>query len=300
MAGILLPDGTRCYSGITCRRHGAYNAAQLNNTVSSLQLTKATPRVRALPPIIVPKADLQEPMNESWGNVSSYVDYEYDGYYCDGCYGCETGDDYCRGSVYEGLRITSVSSHAMLAMMMSARSDASITTELLDYAEEVGLNDPANYEIYGVPDYYGQTVQVDLNESVVDSLKEWIYREPNAEDRNGILGYIRSKGVETTGLSPLEAIKKELNLENKGKVNPYVDKATKVSVKLMDINKITVPNPQHYERVEPLAPVPAIPSKDFLGVLIKQGESYILVDGYHRLKDAKNNNKRKGHYIILS
>lgn len=36
------------------------------------------------------------------------VDYDYDSYWCDGCYGCNTGDDYCRGAYYEGLRVTEV------------------------------------------------------------------------------------------------------------------------------------------------------------------------------------------------
>lgn len=117
-----------------------------------------------------------------------------------------------------------------------------------------------------------------------------------------ILEYVRSKGQSTAGLKPIEAIKEQLNSENYGRKSSFVEKATTVKIKLVEIKKITISADKYYERIEELEPRSKNKSEIIAGVVFydKQLESYRLIDGYHRTKFLKNRNVEKFQYIVLS
>jgi len=298
-AGIVQPDGTKCYSGATCRKHGAHNAAQQakNSTVAGSvkqQLTVAKKKAigQALPPVIVEKSVLQNPY---YTDVTSVVDTDFDSYGCDGCYGCETGNDYCRGGVYENLRVTSVSSQAVLTKIFQTNE---LPEDLLKLGEELELDDPESYDAFGEAGYYGQQQCVELREDKAAELTKWYYARDNASDHEGILDYVRAKGVPTKDLSPLEAIKQQLKTEN-SKSLPSVEAATDVSLQTLMLSRIAVPSHSHYEEVEGRTPKALADSKPVTGVVLQKNGKLILIDGYHRLKNAKDGNRWQGNFIVL-
>ena len=85
------------------------------------------------------------------------VDYEYDSYSCGGCYGCQTGDDYCRGSVYRGLRVEIIPDQLLKSFTTDVEKLE--TKYLIDrLLSTLGMYDGSNYKISASPDYYGEEV----------------------------------------------------------------------------------------------------------------------------------------------
>lgn len=104
-------------------------------------------------------------------DVTYACEYDYTDRVCYGCYGCETGEDYCRGSVYEGLEITAVDVEKVVSTVVF--TGLPVYPELLKFAHSLDLSDVSHYEIQGEPDYYGETVAVYLDdEEAIALLRE--------------------------------------------------------------------------------------------------------------------------------
>lgn len=246
---------------------------------------------------------LQQPF--AYGtNMHFYcVDYEYDfngctGYTC----GTEDGDGYCRDSVYEGLRVSgSIKTREVLAQIFNTREER-IPDDLVKLAEdELQLNDPESYDIRGVNGYYGEEVLTTLNnaEHAADVLRTYYNNMPDAKDEDGILPYLRGKGLETTGLTPLEGVKKHLRDENRGIIVDYVERTNHVSKETIDLQDVRIPQQHHYDTVAPRTPLAPKGVEKICGIVVKKNNSYVLVDGYHRMKHELEWEQFAGNFIVL-
>lgn len=298
--GILQPDGTVCRSGANCRRHGIKATVAHADAASIVkdQLAEAKLIAQAPQPIIVEKTKFSEPL---YDEVTHIIEYDYDSYECSGCYGCDTGEDYCRGAEYSGLELTSVDSSKTLASLLSC-SVSDLSPSDIEFAHDVGLDNTNSYDIEGQGGYYGQEVRVTVEGEQMKRIQAWYFKKENANDAHGILAYCRSKGLATQGLSPLEAIKMQLKVENNWMVNPVVERAKSVSVEHVKLSAVKIPQAAHFEKALPRPIKPLTEeSKEITGVLVRKNGSFKLVDGYHRLKSAQESKHiNLGEFIVLS
>lgn len=232
------------------------------------------------------------------------VPYEYDGYYCSGSTCNSDGyDDYCRDSEYDNIRVAEgINTRAVLAEIYNCKSE-DIPDDLVDYANnELALDETDSYEVEVAHGYYGDEASVALSdpENVSAKLRSYYFSRDDAKDVNGVLPYVRGKGIDTKGLMPLEAIKAQLRAENKGMIVSHVDRATKVERKSIDLKDVVVPQNEHFIKADPRKPVAPYGAEETVGVLVQKGDSYILVDGYHRFKDQTARGTKGGSFIILS
>lgn len=245
-------------------------------------------------------------LKEPYSGVNFFysVDYEYDHYGCTG-YQCDQDgyDDYCRDAEYENVRIEgSVNSRAVLSEIFGVRSE-SIPQELVDIAEnELGLHEVEAYEVEVTNSYYGEEARVILSdpETVMPRLLEYFFSLGDAVDAEEILPYLRGKGFDTTGLTPVNAVKMHLKEENRGKVVDYVENASIASRKTLRIGEVKIPQLRHYEAVEARPVIAPKGVKNTVGVVVKRGNEYVLVDGYHRMKSQKSKGAKTGSFIVLA
>lgn len=165
-----------------------------------------------------------------------------------------------------------------------------------------------DYEAVITPGYYGEEFSgIIPPQELSDVLSRHYYAQPDAGGPEDILTYIRGKGYETTGESPLEAIKGALQAENKGRLVAKVAKAKKWRTAAIDLSNITLPSESQKTAGEkdprplssPYGKNP--PSGEIAGVVLqKSNGSYELIDGYHRMGSLKAEGKRKKKYLILS
>ena len=251
------------------------------------------------PAVVVPGNPLVE--NTKASVLYSGVDYEYDYYgHADG-QECDAVDDYCRDQVYEGLRVGSVSDYRNVLSTVFKIDKPRIPQDLDDLAIQLGMDTPEAYEARAEGGYYGEEAEVYLADHVQAELKKWYYNHNNARDRDGVLDYCRSKGLDTTDKSPLQAIKDQLKEENNGIIHPDVEKATDIMVHNVETRMIKIPNAKHFDSVEPRsANKKTTKGKKIAGVLAVKNNELVLIDGYHRMKDAKKNGRKQGDYIILN
>lgn len=256
------------------------------------------------PAIILPKSSLIEPRVLSTSALSYEYDYDFYGDDGSGYYSLGEDDYYSTPepySVYDGLRLETVDAEGTVRGILGIRDrNAPLPDGLQTIVDENDWNDKYKWEISAENDYYGESVVVTPPENMLPKLQEWFWKQENASDVEGVLDYVRSKGTETKGLTPVDAIKKQLSEENEGRHNRRVENATKVSTAKVNFNRIIVP---HQRRLNDIDARPATNyegQEDFAGVLIKEGNRYRLADGYHRLKHFKGTTRKTGKYIILS
>lgn len=104
-------------------------------------------------------------------DVIRYCDYDYEAQVCYGCYGCETGEDYCRGAVYEGLTFEVINVRGVIARILSMSEDE-LSDEMIRFAVERGVEEEHNYEISTEPDYYGETVAITFSDDdIIEDLR---------------------------------------------------------------------------------------------------------------------------------
>lgn len=270
----------------------AYNASKQSVAVSP---DPVLPDVAITP--------LNEPMISS--NMHMYeVEYEYDFYGCTGytC-GSEGDDGYCRDAEFENLRISNepISTRNVLGSIFRA-SPGDIPDDLVAFAEnELELDKPESYEVSSSRGYYGDEAEVTLTfeSNVRKKLTEYYLNRPDAKDTAGILPYLRGKGQDTTGLTPVEAVKKHLRAENRGAIVKYVEDANTVYKMRVPLTDVKVPQKKHLETVEPRKPIHPKNVEKFCGVVVKKGNAYFLVDGYHRLKYELGTNNKTGNFLVL-
>lgn len=271
--------------------------------IASNVLTPATIEGVTKPPIILSPSPYTEP------DVRAYLSYDYDyDYYGEAQDYYDLGYDYYDDeptygdsySVYDNLHLTSVDAEQSIKSILNVPATHELPTEIHQLIQENGWNDKLNWSIHAESDYYGETAVVTPPDDMLPKLTEWYWGQENAVDKDGILHYVRSKGTETTGCSPLDAIKKQLAEENEGRSNRLVENAKNIKVSNLSISRLSVPHASRLDRVE------ARKAKDYddkagiAGIVVRTRDAYRLVDGYHRLKDLKNSNKYKGKYIVLS
>ena len=299
--GILQPDGSICRAGSTCRRHGVKTKilpAHAIDTIKS-QLDEAKALAKAPQPIIIETSKFLEP---AYNDVTYAVDYSFESYYCNGCYGCETGEDYCRGAQYEGLKLDSVNSSAVLARLLSCNNISYLTSDDIDFANNIGLDDLETYEIRTEGGYYGEEVSIHVGDKQMKLIRDWYFSKENANDIHGVLAYCRSKGLPTTGMTPIVAIKEQLRLENNGIIPKDVEQAETVTVESIPISSITKGQMSHFKNVMP-RPVESLTSESrkITGVLLRKNKALKLIDGYHRVKFVENiKDSIKGEFLVLS
>jgi hypothetical protein len=241
------------------------------------------------------------PLSRVLPSVYCGVAVEHDDYVCFGnCDGCNGYDDYCRGAEYVNLRIESVDLLNVLKNLFGCRNTSDVPDALFKEAVALGMDEIASYGVHTRPDYYGEEAYVTVNESVFDALTDWYFSRPNARDRDGVLEYCRSKGIDTSGLAPLDALRVQLDTENRGAGSVLVEGVTDISyVGNVYFSDITIPNKRHYEYVKPRTLTTDGIAEKVAGVLVRDESRDILVDGYHRMKELRAQNKRVGRYIVL-
>lgn len=115
--------------------------------------------------------------------------------------------------------------------------------------------------------------------------------------------YLESKGFIDETLDELALLKKSLEHENSGFVHSKIANSHHYEIKNFNINDIVIPNKNHYFMIEPRVAKPTIEGAPIvLGVLyVNNNGQHVLVDGYHRVKNAiENDNIDNGDFIILS
>lgn len=270
---------------------------------------------QTLRPILVPETPIHFNRYRAQ-SLQGAIGYDYDSYYDENneyyCWGGEDDGETSRPapySVFEGLRLSDegINIDSVFRAIFDIQYNREtrqwdpIPDDLIEEATQVGeLDNPNSYTIETENDYYGQTVKISLNPENIEALETWYYSKNNADDPSGILGYVRSKGIPTTGLTPLEAIKLQLKTENRGRANPFVDDAKNIYPKKVNFKKIDIGNPIHLDSVDPYPTEPNGSARAYNGILAKNGRRYRLIDGYHRYKNATINQETEGTFLILS
>lgn len=286
--GILQPDGSKCYSGVNCKRHGEGNKVALA-TKAFMSAAVIRENVK-FPPVIVPETKLYQP--------SSHVNLCYNGVSVQGDYVSSWNDE--NYMIWENLEIEEIDVSGVLSTLFGCPR-ADIPQDLFDLADAIPLSDPSMYDLYGENDYYGETMTAELSPSANNKLLDWYWTQSNAKDSNGVLAYCRSKGFATTGLNPLDAIKSQLAQENPGRRNSKVDKATRVARENLKLSQVVVPQKARLASVTPVEAKPAVRNTaSIIGILYKDANGYSLVDGYHRFKGASAGSERDGNFLVLS
>lgn len=232
------------------------------------------------------------------------VEYEYDGYYCSGSSCNSDGyDDYCRDSEYDNIRVADgINTRAVLAEIYRCKSE-DIPDDLVNFANnELELDDKDSYEVQVSRGYYGDEASVVLSDpkNVYDKLREYYFARDDAKDDDGVLPYVRGKGISTKGMQPIDAIKTQLRAENKGMIVSHVENATKVERQDLNMKDVMVPQNEHFIKVDPRKPIAPHGAEETVGVVVQKGDSYVLVDGYHRFKHQSAKGAKGGSFIILS
>lgn len=231
------------------------------------------------------------------GSYYAGVEYDYD--YYGRSEWSDPDDPY---SVYEGLHLKSVDAYSAVAGLIQCQGE--LPDELQKMIEDNNWNDISEWDIEAENDYYGQSVLVVPPRGMEEKLTQWYWNLPNADDGAGVLRYVRAKGVDTSGLTPVEAIKKQLAAENNGIEHPLLEKVNNASVTSVRLRDVVIPNREWFDKVEPRSVKAGGDSYPVTGVVVFVRNQYVLIDGYHRTKDVfkKSENSRVSpycDYIIL-
>lgn len=188
-----------------------------------------------------------------------------------------------------------------------------IPEDLLELARKLEIDVASNWSV-SVFGYYDDEYIVEFDWPISSDytskwrdLERWYWNLPNARDNAGVLAYCRSKGLDTTGLSPLEAIKAQLAKENPGRSDQRVERATFAEVRRLHLGEVNIGGNDRIAKVQPRATeVPEGLTEDvpeIMGVLLqapsRTGAQLQLVDGYHRMRDARVRGTRVGNFIVL-
>ena len=176
-----------------------------------------------------------------------------------------------------------------------------IPDEYVAYAEKNDWGNPDNFEVQRTWGYYEEIeVDVSLKPEFMAKVEAYYYSSPVATDSNGVLAYARGKGLDTTGKTPVEALKALLKQENGGRDHPRVDNADTVESKSLQLKNIRIPSQKHYDAVEPRKLQPGKGSSPIAGVVVRENGVDSLVDGYHRTKHLNGKLRKSATYFVLS
>lgn len=271
-------------------------AAEYEQRMKKLELAEARRRApmglnpktgpndrRKRAPVVVDPLPFDEPYFASWELLEA-TDVEPLGYYEDDGYSTFQ-EAYPRKAIE-------------LTLGLEEKDWPESLTELVAEHEEEWSN-TASWDVeYGY--YPGETPQVSVPQSMSEKLIEWYWDQPNANDRQGVLEHVRSKGFETAGLRPVDAVKKLLREEN-GMDLKWVNSARDAHVAAIDFSEVRI-NKRHYSEVTPRKPEPQTSqAKPIEGIVHHSPkEGYRLLDGYHRLKHGREKaGKTSGTFIVI-
>ena len=219
-------------------------------------------------------------INEGVKNQFHYsgVDYSYDSYECsDMNCGCRDNSDYCRSSQYKGLRVSKIDLNSIrfhfLEKSNSRKDIQSVTdTPFIHYCVDRLLRihkvfDNDLWDITTCHGYYGDEINsITFNgfDSLVSDIKEVLLLPENKQ-----VPFVLKKEYDFI----LDSLK------NKS-----------FSILKVDINDIVIGNKEYKKKVcvrdyyfDESLPV---------GVFLKEGGKYRLIDGYHRYCLLKTNTKK--------
>jgi hypothetical protein len=297
----MTPDGPR-ECGATkrkCKYADMTTTSTANDRIADLQ-KKLSPN-KNLPPIDVPDNALKEPLVFSY---FTYVDVDYDTYSDDNDdYGYGGEEYYSHSAPYinkTDVRITAIDIRGVLSEFYQCNKK-DVPDDKVAYAESEGWDRPEKWEVRAEGDYYEDAIVVEPPSDMKDKLTQDYWKYPNAVDYAGILKYCRGKGFDTTGKSPIEAIKEQLDNENLGTKSAKVNKATKVSMDNVKFDKVQISQTNHYNKIQPKKAKSPFKKGGLTvhGVVFKESGKNHLVDGFHRTKDSIQSGKKSGKYIIL-
>jgi hypothetical protein len=273
----------------TCRHHGTPQQTIHQQATSFAAAGSGAPQ-----PVIVEPSNLMA-SGSFLMNLTSIIDYDYESYSCGGC-----SDSVCRDSIYEGLRIESVNSHNVLSHMFNCQWQ-DLPEDLLALSDSLDMNNPDLYEISTSNGYYGQEFDIYLDSEAAEALQSWYYSKNNAKDVSGALEYCRSKGLDTTGLTPLSALKAQLFSEKK-RLSDAVSSATRLQHGRVQVKDLDVGSLSKLAESQPRPSVSFNHGTNFDGVALrgKRGEKDKLIDGFHRVHNLIEKGKREGLFLIIS
>lgn len=238
----------------------------------------------------VPEALFEEisslrPPNASYGTPYSGIDYTYDNYICYGCVGCDTGTDFCRGSVYEGLRITGVKEDYIVKGLFGKNLSPLLAAFLI---HKFNLDSLDSYWIKGDLDYYGEEIIYGMSPVVSQEILDWFYAFPNSRT-NILKGWDadvdNSAGVSATeGLAVLMDNGKYVLPEDKRVPGGFVE-ATMYRIPMKDI---LIPNEDYFATAQGEPPIEVMDPDPVAGVVAPgYGNKWVLVQGYERFLQGR-------------
>lgn len=280
-----------CHATKRACRYGTHYTSlrQAEKELTKTHIKELQKNIKGTPaPILLTPALLREPS----------VDRQY-------IYGVdwEDEDDYYSQSYGDYIShtpvITNVSLPEVLGSLYGCRP-ADVPAEWIQEAKELGFDKHEYYSAESEFNYYEDDVNIYVHEDVTAWARAKYWSLPNATDNYGVLNYIRGKGFDTTNLTPYQAVKAQLDEENKGRKSSLVDGAKTAKIESVLKSEIVVPAKIHLENVEP-RPIrpPGEGIRNIAGVLVKRDGRYHLVDGYHRFKGTKDGKNIRYSYVVL-
>lgn len=206
----------------------------------------------------------------------------------------EDEDEYAIRTHITSAEIRSIDMRAVLASAFSVTSDE-ISPELVQQARNLDFDKSShwNYKIIG--DYYEDTITFIPPEGFKEFVEKEFYAQGNAEDRNGVLSHVRNYGIDTTGLTPVEAVKKYLSHEGETKLPSAIAKKENITKKKVELRKIRLNNNQKF--------IPAVQRNPRIsGILVQNpGGDYTLVGDASQFNVLSDNPRRRtSDFIVIS
>lgn len=253
------------------------------------------------PPVVVQQSPLNQPELASANFRHAY-------------WALGAGDSFeIADTYYEEVYVETVNVRAVLAEIFRTQ-EKHIPADLLALATsaELRLDQPGSWQVTRGGYYDDEyTFEAHWGDNAVQAaLSKWWWAQPNANDHSSTLAYCRAKGLDTTDLTPIEALRAQLRRENPGRTSAQVESATGVEQRSLYFSQVDAlpgrlaeiearPAKKPAEITEQLDPI--------VGVVYptrgrgRQGErAYALVDGFHRFKGVTSTKKRTGEFLVLT
>lgn len=161
-----------------------------------------------------------------------------------------------------------------------------------------------NYEAWDSPDSWSGADDF-LSDVIItppndfdNKLLDAYYNSNNADDSLGVLSHVREKGFDTSGLKPVEAIKKMLREEN-GRYVTIVENMHNVDKRKLGLNEFSY-SELHFAKIDETEPRAISTNSIITGIVRLDDFGYHLLDGHHRVKWCLNNNMKNGNFFVLS
>lgn len=277
----------------------------------------STSQVPAVETAAAPATQLRNPPSYPSLEEGKGFDLEYS----------ESFDDYGVLRIWNE-SLTRVNLRALLADIHNVSEEDAIPDELVQFAKDEGWDDVDRFEVevdrvdddehMYASSYERLYDKITINPkdgqqfyAFLDKLSSRHWSAANAKDSHGILDYVRGKGFDTTGLSPIEAVKAQLAAENPGRRSDLLEGTREITTHAFNLDSIHIPNQAHYDAAEPRPQQAPRGEHKVAGILVRHGDRYSLVDGYHRVKHLRQLQEEKrtrlgrrvrhsGYFIVLS